>query len=120
MLPKIPPIRLLIFTKKFHLYVYSHLYFYKFLKKFPTYIFIRNRRLFGTLEYIKALYQKTVFCTQTRGRKLLKKFVKLLWVINLLTYSIRIKLSTYILLNQNRLLSQYIYTVHVWQIITLD
>ena len=30
-LPKIPPIRLLIFSKNSHLFVYSHLYFYQFL-----------------------------------------------------------------------------------------
>ena len=47
---KIPPIRLLIFSKKSHLYVYSVLYFYYFLRNFPTYIFIQTRRLFGTLE----------------------------------------------------------------------
>jgi hypothetical protein len=44
------PIRLLIFSKQSHLYIYSHLYFYKFLKTFPTYTFIWNRRLFRTLE----------------------------------------------------------------------
>ena len=44
------PIRLLIFSKKSHLYVYFHLYFYYFLKKFPAYTFIWNRRLFGSLE----------------------------------------------------------------------
>ena len=49
---RIPPIRLLIFSKNSHLYVYSHLFFYWFLKKFPIYTFIWNRRLFGTLEYV--------------------------------------------------------------------
>merc|ERR1712051_403756 len=43
-------IRLLIFSKKSHLYVYSHLHFYYFLRNFPTYILIQTRRLFGTLE----------------------------------------------------------------------
>ena len=45
-------IRLLIFSKKSHLYVYSVLYFYYFFKKIPTYTFIQTRRLFGTLEYV--------------------------------------------------------------------
>ena len=50
-------IRLLIFSKKSHLYVYSVLYSYYFLGNFPTYIFIQTRRLFGTLEQF--LYRLT-------------------------------------------------------------
>ena len=57
MLQKFPPIllfspiRLLILQKFSHLYFYSVLYVYSFLRKLPTYIFIQTRRLFGTLEY---------------------------------------------------------------------
>ena len=52
-------IRLLIFSKKSHLYVYSVLYFYYFLRNFPTYIFIQTRRLFGTLEYVASMLSWT-------------------------------------------------------------
>ena len=53
-----PPIRLFIFQKSSHLYVYSVLYFYCFSRKFPTYTFIRNRCLFGTLEYMVLIFEK--------------------------------------------------------------
>ena len=57
------PILLFFFEKNSYLYVYSVLYVYQFSKKNPAYTFIRNRRLFGTLEqsphYVVSTY--TVF-----------------------------------------------------------
>ena len=47
---------LLIFQKISYLYFYSVLYFHQFPIKFPTYTFIRNCRLFGTLEYLHLRY----------------------------------------------------------------
>ena len=46
------PILLFFFEKNSYLYVYSVLYVYQFSQKNPTYTFIRNRRLFRTLEQV--------------------------------------------------------------------